>query len=363
VLPPKFGYRESKELIDRYLEQTGRITYYGLDCFTFLGRRARARTVDGLVEMLIPLVIAALTVLNTMKGSVYERKDEIFVHNSVGIAPRHVFFMSFTEAAVYAVVGSVLGYLLSQGTGRVLSMVNFTGGLNMTFASASAIYASLAIAASVFVSTWFPARTAMRIATPTEDVGWRLPDPTGDTWSFRVPFTFSFRDRIAIPAFFSRYFEDHGEGGSGAFFAGRPTLGVGKEGDPLADGAPVPQLEVNVWPKPFDLGVSQVFRIALATDPETHEFIPTITLERLSGSRENWMRLNRRFIALVRQRLLHWRAVGDDQRREMFEEAKKEMMSEAGARVRRCAGAQVRGRAGARARGCAGARVRGCAGA
>ena len=328
VFPPDFGYRRSKELIDHYLEQTGRITYYGLDGFTFLGRRARARTVDGLVEMLIPLVIAALTVLNTMKGSVYERKDEIFVYNSVGIAPRHVFFMFFTEAAVYAVVGSVLGYLLSQGTGRVLSALNFTGGLNMTFASASTIYASLAIAASVFVSTWFPARTAMRIATPTEDVGWRLPEPEGDTWSFRVPFTFSFRDRIAILAFFSRYFEDHGEGGSGAFFAGRPQLGVSKEGDPLADGAPIPQLEVPVWPKPFDLGVSQVFRIALGTDPETREFIPTITLERLSGSRENWMRLNRRFIALVRQRLLHWRAVGTGQRNEMFEEAKKEMMNE-----------------------------------
>lgn len=325
VIPPHYRYKDSKALIDRYLEQTGRATYYGLDGFSFRGRRAREQTVEGLVEMLIPLIIAALTVLNTMKGSVYERKDEIFVYSSVGIAPRHIFFMFFTEATVYAVVGSVLGYLLSQGTGRVLMLLDFTGGLNMTFASASTIYASLAIGASVFISTYFPARTAMQIATPTEDVGWRLPEPVGDLWSFPVPFTFGFRDRMAILAFFSRYFEDHGEGGSGRFFAEQPRLGVSDALDPLANDAHIPQLEVPIWLKPFDLGVSQLFRMSIATDPETGEYIPTVTLERLSGTLESWTRLNRRFIGLIRRRLLHWRAVGEEQREQMFEEARTQM--------------------------------------
>jgi len=330
VLPPDYGYKKSKEMIDRYLEQTGRATYYGLDGFSFLGQRARSRTVEGLVEMIIPLTIAALTVLNTMRGSVYERRSEIFVYNSVGIAPRHIFFMFFAEALVYAVVGSVLGYLLSQGTGRILTMANFTGGLNMTFAGASTIYASLAVAASVFLSTYFPARTAMKIAMPTEDVGWRLPPPGENTWSFPVPFTFSFSDRIAVLAFFRRYFLDHGEGGSGAFFAGKPKMGISEQPDPLAEGAPIPQLEVPVWLKPFDLGVSLLFRMSVAVDPQTHEYVPTITLERLSGARENWIRLSRRFIALIRQRLLYWRAVGDEQRREMFEEARAQMYEDLG---------------------------------
>ena len=328
VIPEDRGYKLSRQQIDGYLEQTGKTVCYGLDGFAFLGRRARARTVQGLLEMLIPLIIAALTVLNTMKGSVYERKDEIFVYNSVGIAPRHVFFMFFVEAMVYAVVGSVLGYLLSQGTGRVLTWLNFTGGLNMTFASVSTIYASLAIAVSVFISTLFPARTAMKVATPTEDVGWRLPDPEGDTWTFRVPFTFGFRDRIAILAFFSRYFQDHGEGGSGKFFAGKPLLGAGELPGTAGEAELAPHLDVTVWPKPFDLGVSQNLRVALGTDPETGEYIPTITLERLTGSRENWVRLNRQFITLIRQRLLHWRAVSDDQRQQMYTEAKAQMHSD-----------------------------------
>ena len=77
---------------------------------------SRAQT---LFYVLIPLIIAAITVLNTIRGSVYERKEEIFVYNAVGIAPRHIFFMFFAEAFVYAVVGSVVGYILSQGTGKL----------------------------------------------------------------------------------------------------------------------------------------------------------------------------------------------------------------------------------------------------
>jgi len=334
VLPDDLGYKKTRALIDQYLEQTGRSTYYGLDGVTFLGRRARARSVQGLVEMLIPLIIAALTVLNTMKGSVYERKDEIFVYNAVGISPRHVFFMFFAEAFVYAVVGSVLGYFLSQGAGRILTWVGMTGGLNMTFTSSATIYASLAIAASVFVSTYFPARTAMRIAAPSEDLGWHLPEAQGDLLSFRVPFTFGARDRIAILAFFNRFLLDHGEGGSGPFFAGPPALGVSDRPDELADGAPVPEMLVTIWLKPFDLSVSQEMRISLATDPETGEYIPTVSLSRLSGTRDNWLRLNKRFVGIIRRRLLHWRAVGDRQRSMMFEEARELMrrnLSAAGA--------------------------------
>ncbi len=164
VSMPKAGYKEASSEIDRYLEQRAEGVFYGLDGVAYYGKRSRETSLGGLLDMLIPLIIAALTVLNTMKGSVYERRDEIFVYNAVGIAPRYVFFMFFAEAFVYAVVGSVLGYLLSQGTGRILTELNFTGGLNMTFTSLTTIYASLTIAAAVFVSTYFPARQGLAVA-------------------------------------------------------------------------------------------------------------------------------------------------------------------------------------------------------
>ncbi len=332
VLREGTPYKQAKSVIDSYLEQSGKATYYGLDNYAFLGKRTRQSTLLGSIDMLIPLVIAALTVLNTMKGSVYERRDEIFVYNAVGIAPRYIFFMFFAEAFVYAVVGSVLGYLLSQGTGTVLTLTGYTGGLNMTFTSATTIYASLAIAASVFASTYYPAKSAMQIAAPAEDAGWQLPEPEGDVVGFNLPFTFDYRDRIAVLSFFHKYLVDHGEGSSGAFFAGPPVLGISDRTDPLADDGYIPQLAVTIWLKPFDLGVSQHIVISLPTDPETKEHVANVQMNRLSGSLENWKRTNHGFVTLVRRHFLYWRAVGPTERAAMFVEARELLQADLGAK-------------------------------
>ncbi len=323
VCMPELTYKPAKKEIDQYLEQSGQATYYGLAGITYRGKRAREKSFAGLLELLIPLVIAAMTVLNTMRGSVYERRDEIFVYNAVGIAPRYIFVMFFSEAFVYSIVGSVLGYLLSQGLGKALTACGWTGGLNMTFASLNTIYASLAIMVSVFISTLFPARSAMQIAAPAEDSGWALPEPEDDQMAFALPFTFGVRDRIAVLAFFHRFFADHGEGSAGQFFSAIPGLDVAEGESTVPDQAGyIPRLETTIWLKPFDLGVSQELRIAMPRDPETGEYIARVTLSRLSGSRESWLRLNKPFVTLLRQHFLYWRAVSPTERAGMFEEAR-----------------------------------------
>ena len=316
-------YSTARDEITDYMEQSGRECHYALDGTAFVGRRARTRTAAGLIDLLIPLVIAALTVLNTMKGSVYERQNEIYVYNAVGIAPRYIFFMFIAEALVYSVVGAVLGYILSQGVGRILSAFNLTGGMNMNFTSATCVYASLAIAAATLLSTWFPARTAMEIAKPADNAGWSLPSPDADgRLTIILPFTFSHRDRIAVLAFLHRFFDSFGEGSAGSFFASEPELMISDKLDALADGAYVPALSARIWLKPFDLGVSQDMEIDLGTDPETHEYIARMTLTRLTGTLDAWLRLNRPFVAAIRQQFLHWRAVGEEQKTELFAEAK-----------------------------------------
>jgi len=309
-------FREARAAIMQYLEQTGATMFFGLDGVASQGTRARSGSLQGLPDLVMPLVIAALTVLNTMKGSVYERRDEIYVYNAVGVAPRYVFFMFFAEAFVYSVVGAVLGYLLAQSTGFFLTAMDWTGGLNMTFAGVNTIFASLAVIAAVFISTLFPARTAMQIAAPSEESGWSLPEPENDRFSFYLPFTFSPYDRIAVLAFFHRFLLDHGEGGSGLFRAGPPHLDLaGSEDDPE------PRIHATIWLKPYDLGVSQELVIALPHDLETEEFIAGIEINRLSGTKESWVRLNRSLMEQVRRQFLHWRAVTPAQKAEFHAEA------------------------------------------
>jgi hypothetical protein len=317
----KSGFREAKQEIESHLEKTAQPAFYGLDGVAYRGLRTRKLTLAGLLELLVPLLIAGLTVLNTMRGSVYERRAELYVYNAVGIAPRYVVAMFLAEAFVYAVVGSVLGYLLSQGVGRVLSALNLTGGLNMTFTSIATIYASLAIAAAVFISTWFPARSAMEIASPAEESGWKLPEPEGDVLAFDLPFNFGWRDRVAVLAFFERWLNEHGEGSAGRFFAEPPRVGITAAPDSRTGGL-VPEMCGLVWLKPFDLAVSQELRISTPSDPETDQFKARLELERRGGTREAWLRLNHAFVAALRRHFLHWRAVSDVERQEMFELAK-----------------------------------------
>lgn len=315
------GYPEVRFDIDSYIEQTSCETYYGLDGVSYYARRVRVRSLAGLMDLIIPLIIAALTVLNTMKGSVYERRGEVFVYNAVGIAPRHIFFIFVAESLVYAVVGVVLGYVLAQGVGRVLIALNMTGGLNMNFTSLSTVYASLAIAGATILSTWFPARSAMDIAKPTEDAGWSMPKTEGDDLSFDLPFTFGHRDRIAVLGFFHIYFVNHGEGSAGPFFAGKPELCLA-DSEASSDKEIAPMLGVTVWCKPFDLGVSQRIEIHLETDPKTGEYISSMKMKRLTGTHDAWQRLNGALVSRIRRHFLHWRAATEDMKQDFYESAK-----------------------------------------
>ncbi|MBI2437628.1 MAG: M28 family peptidase [Lentisphaerae bacterium] len=319
---PAVGYKDQRRLVTEFLERSGERAYYAIDGMAYYGARLRARTFEGLLELLIPILIAALTVFSTMRGSVYERRDEIYVYNAVGIAPNHVFFMFMAEACVYAVVGAMMGYLLSQSTGRVLMALNLTGGLNMNYSSIETIYASLTIMGAVLLSTLIPARDAARLASPADQREWSVPVAEGDVMTFNLPFTFTQHDRIAVISYFRRWLDSNGEGSSGPFFCAAPEPRLQKTPGEERSGGLLPGITTTIWLKPFDLGVSQRLDIRLPTDPQTGEYIANIRLVRLSGTAAAWNRTVKPFLSVLRKQFLNWRAATPAERAEMFTEAR-----------------------------------------
>ncbi len=320
---PALDYRSQRRLVLGYLERIGQPAYYAIDGISYYGSRQRARTFAGLLELLVPILIAALTVFSTMRGSVYERRSEIYVYNAVGIAPNHVFFMFMAEACVYAVVGAVMGYILSQGTGRLLTVLNLTGGMKMDYSSIETIYASLAIMGAVLLSTIVPAREAAKLAAPSDTTHWTVPKAEGDRMVFNLPFTFTAHDRVAVISYFHRWLDSNGVGSSGPFFCSPPVqfLEVCEKAGKVGEDELVPSVASTVWLKPYDLGVSQRMEISLPTDHETGEYVALITLTRLSGNVAGWNRTLLPFLGVLRKQFLNWRATTDEERREMFTEA------------------------------------------
>ena len=78
-------------------------------------------SIGGMAFLIIPLLISSTIILNTMLGSVYERKAEIAIYNAVGLNPTHIGMFFLAEAFVYSVIGSVGGYLIGQATSILLT--------------------------------------------------------------------------------------------------------------------------------------------------------------------------------------------------------------------------------------------------
>jgi hypothetical protein len=260
--------------------------------------------VTGLADIFIPILIAALIVLNTMLGSVYERVREIGIFSAVGLAPGHIATLFLAEAFVYAIIGAIVGYVLGQGAVKVMTAGGWLGDLQLNYSSLSAVVSTAIVIGVVLLSTVYPARKASEVATPSVDRRWHVPEPEGDDWEIPMPFAVTGAQATALNAFMSEWFAAYEEYSVGDFV----TQDVVTEEHPSEYGTEY-VIRLMTWLAPFDLGVSQ--RAALHTVPTNMQdvFEIRLRLHRESGDVSSWKRVNRRFLNTLRKQFLIWRTL------------------------------------------------------
>jgi len=165
---------------------------------------------------------------------------------------------------------------------------------------------------------------AAKLAAPAEQMERAFVTAEGSVMALDLPFTFNHRDRIAILPYMADWFENYGEGSAGEFFSSPPEIGVTRAGAELA-----PFVRALVWLKPYDLGVSQEIKIEVRRDARTGDNLATVTIVCRSGDKNNWERCCHPFIGLLRKRFLTWRAVGDGDRRMLWERGKVALLAAA----------------------------------
>ncbi|HYR02355.1 MAG TPA: ABC transporter permease, partial [Syntrophobacteria bacterium] len=299
---------------------------FGLTIFSgeadgvFMYQVADALSYSGVPNILIPILISALIVLNTMISSVHERKREIQVYTSVGLAPSHVSFLFIAESLAFAVLSTVLGYLVAQTAANLFAATSLWRGVTVNYSSRAGVAAMVLIMAVVLVSVLYPSRVAAAIAIPDVNRAWTLPEPRGNQLVLTLPFLMKYREQRGIGAFLRDYYLAHQDVSHGLFSTDalsvgfhcpitRPALmeeGVARDENCI-------RLNTRVWLAPFDLGVKQRVELLFQPAADDPRFLEIqIALLREAGEANAWRRISKAFLADLRKQLLIWRSLDEE---------------------------------------------------
>lgn len=252
-------------------------------------------------SLIVPLAIAALILFNTMLNSVAERKKEIHIYTSLGLAPRHVGMLFLAEAVTYGLMGSVFGYVIGQGLATVLTRFDLMGGITLNYSGSNVVMTMGMVLFVVVLSSIVPAIMAGRLATPSKEMKWSVPEPRDGVIRDLLPFTVTRRAAGGLAAFIYEFMDAHREGSIGRFMADNLEVLP-----PTAER--VAGIKGTTWLAPYDLGVRQDITIEICEDIEE---ICNIRVELTYGSGQSrtWWRLNRIFLSELRRQLLGWHNV------------------------------------------------------
>ncbi|MGD8962609.1 MAG: ABC transporter permease, partial [Desulfobacterales bacterium] len=328
---------EAQNLVDRF----GLTLFSGEPDGTYLYHASNTMRYSGVPNIIIPIIISVFIVLNTMIGSVYERKREIGIYTSVGLAPSHVSFLFIAEAMALAVISVVLGYLLAQTSAKLFAETALWSGITVNYSSWAGVAAMVLVIIVVLVSVLYPSKVAGEIAIPDVNRAWTLPQAVGHTLEVTLPFYMSYAEHRSIGGFLLEYFQGHQDVSHGLFSTGDIEFGFSCQTAPglAGDDEDCPeqaceydaclQMWTSVWLAPFDFGINQKveFQFRPATDEPGFLEIK-VRLTRESGEANAWHRINKGFLHNIRKQLLLWRSF-DLPTKEHYErllaEAEKEM--------------------------------------
>jgi hypothetical protein len=335
---PQTSIQETAQnLVDRF----GLSLFSGEPDGTYLYHASDTMSYSGVPNIIIPLIISVFIVLNTMIGSVYERKREIGIYTSVGLAPSHVSFLFIAEAMAMAVISVVLGYLLAQTSAKLFAETSLWAGITVNYSSWAGVAAMILVIAVVLVSVLYPSKVAAEIAIPDVNRAWKLPEADGNTLEVTLPFYMSYKEHRSIGGFLLEFFQGHQDVSHGLFSTGDIDFGFTCQTAPGLsdddDDCPQEACEVDaclqvrssVWLAPFDFGINQRVDLQFCPAEDEPGFLEIkIRLIRESGEANAWRRINKGFLHNVRKQLLLWRSF-DLPTKEHYErlltEAEKEM--------------------------------------
>lgn len=258
--------------------------------------------------LILPFLIAFFMLLAIMIGNVYERRQEIHVFSSVGLAPKHVAGMFLAEALVYAGIASVLGYFLGI---ILLDIFRRAGWLPADFHpnyfGKVVIWSAALATGSSLLSVLYPMRIAAMMVNPSLERIWRIEsEPRGDDWVIALPFVaHDRRESMGMLAFAQEFLRHHRGERTGAFATEHEPV--------LQEQDAEVALSSSVWLSPFERNLVQTVRLVPRNDEGKDRYRFDLCIKRLSGPDYLWRKSNHAFVDGLRKQMLIWRSLNDAQ--------------------------------------------------
>lgn len=318
------GKADIEAAAGRMVDRFGLSLFSGEENGTFLYQASDTLSYSGVPNIIIPLIISVLIVLNTMIGSVYERKREIGIYTSVGLAPSHVSFLFVAEALAFAVLSVVSGYVLAQVSASVLVGSNLFSGITVNYSSLSGVGAMVLVMLVVLVSAIYPSKVAADLSIPDVNRSWKMPDSKESVIALTLPFMIKKSELRGVAGYLYAYFQAHQDVSHGVFSTGNISM----EGDSASDRSgqalplradegeeePCLRMQLNVWLAPFDFGIMQRVELTICPSAEDNSFLGIqVVLKRKSGEMNAWWRINKLFLNNLRKQMLIWRSLDREQ--------------------------------------------------
>ncbi len=290
--------------------------YAGLNETIYFYVKGVGYTFHGWNLILIPLVIAAFIILNSMLSAVHERVKEIAIYSSVGLSPMHIAGLFVAESVVYAVIGAVFGYTLGiVGYPILVGAGILPADIPLNYSS-SWVMITLSVCMIVtLLSTVYPMYKASRLVTPSIERAWKIPTkPKGDQWTIPLPFVAtSDKEALGILTFLREYFWAHATERADTIFATRAVSYKEEE--------KMKSLVIDIRLAPFEMGVAQETHINAKLPEKEERYHFELYLVRLGGYLRIWETANRKFADEVRKQMLIWRGLKRVEREEYIKRA------------------------------------------
>ncbi|MEM2110620.1 MAG: FtsX-like permease family protein [Candidatus Bathyarchaeia archaeon] len=296
------------EIADRFRGRTLQTWVYVNQTQYVVGIRSGISLGAGATHF-IPLILAVLVVMSTMIGNVMERKKDISIFSTIGLSPLHVAIMFIAETLVYAVIGGIFGYIgamvfatLATRLFDLMIIINYTSSW-VTLALGLAMLVTLA-------SSIYPIIQSSRLVTPSMERRWQIPTkPYRDEWDIPIPFVANdHSEAVGILNYMYEFFSNHASPIAPDFSVSRISSITRKD----VEGGEAFLFESTVMVAPYESGLEQT--VILQALPQENRWIFNLHLTRLRGERNKWTLLNRTFCYLLREQLLLWRSLRDQEK-------------------------------------------------